>query len=117
LLLVPHLSGRITADARAYADELLEAVGLTAKAGRRPHELSGGERQRVGLARALMNRPAVLLADEPTAALDRRRAREIVALLAEQSHRRGAATVMVTHDTELLDSADRVVHMRDGRLE
>jgi len=116
LLLVPHLSGRITAEDRARADELLEAVGLTAKADRRPHELSGGERQRVGLARALMNRPAVLLADEPTAALDRRRAREIVALLAAQAHERKAATVMVTHDTDLLEAADRVVHMRDGKL-
>jgi len=58
----------------------------------------------------------VLLADEPTAALDRRRAREIVALLAAQAHERKAATVMVTHDTDLLEAADRVVHMRDGKL-
>ncbi|MGH3378991.1 MAG: ABC transporter ATP-binding protein [Actinoallomurus sp.] len=114
LLLIAHLSGRSDT---AYADELLDAVGMSGKAGRRPHQLSGGERQRVGIARALMNRPALLLADEPTASLDQRRAREIVDLLAAQAHVRKAATVMVTHDAGLLDSADRVVRIRDGRLD
>lgn len=114
LLLVGHLSGRTD---RAYADELLDAVGVGDKAGRRPHQLSGGERQRIGIARALMNRPALLLADEPTANLDQRRAHEIVELLAAQAHTRKAATVMVTHDAGMLDAADRVVRIRDGRLE
>jgi putative ABC transport system ATP-binding protein len=114
LLLIAHLAGR---SATEDADELLDAVGMSGKAGRRPHQLSGGERQRVGIARALMNRPALLLADEPTANLDQRRAHEIVDLLAAQAHVRKAATVMVTHDAGLLDSADRVVRIRDGRLE
>jgi putative ABC transport system ATP-binding protein len=116
LLLVPHLNGRITPADRAHANELLDAVGLDGKAGRRPAELSGGERQRAGVARALINRPSVLLADEPTAALDQDRALEIVTLLAAQAHQRGTATLLVTHDTGLLDSADRVVRIRDGRL-
>jgi putative ABC transport system ATP-binding protein len=116
LLLIPHLNGRITTADRAHADELLEAVGLDGKAARRPCELSGGERQRAGVARALMNLPSVLLADEPTAALDQHQAREIVTLLAAQAHQRGTATLLVTHDTGLLDAADRVVRIRDGRL-
>jgi putative ABC transport system ATP-binding protein len=116
LLLIPHLNGRVTAADRAYAEELLQAVGLDGKAGRRPHQLSGGERQRAGVARALMNRPSVLLADEPTAALDQHRAREIVTLLAGQAHLRGTATALVTHDTGLLDAADRVVRLRDGKV-
>jgi putative ABC transport system ATP-binding protein len=116
VLLIAHLAGRVTREDRDRAGELLDAVGMTAKASRRPHELSGGERQRVGIARALMNRPAQLLADEPTGALDRHRARDVVALLAAQAHRRGTATVLVTHDEDLLGAADRVLRIRDGRM-
>lgn len=92
------------------------AVGLTHRAGSRPHQLSGGERQRAGLARALMTSPAVLLVDEPTSALDRVRSAEAVRLIAEQTRERGTATVMVTHDTAVMDAADRVYEMVDGRL-
>ncbi|SDM18028.1 putative ABC transport system ATP-binding protein [Nonomuraea maritima] len=116
LLLPLHIDGRLDAAARARADELIEAVGLTHRAGSRPHQLSGGERQRAGLARALMTAPAVLLVDEPTSALDRVRSAEAVKLLAEQTHERGTATVMVTHDTAIMDAADRVHEMVDGRL-
>ncbi|MGA5603606.1 ABC transporter ATP-binding protein [Streptomyces griseoincarnatus] len=116
LLLPPHIDGRLDAAARARADELIEAVGLTHRAGSRPHQLSGGERQRAGLARALMTSPAVLLVDEPTSALDRVRSAEAVRLIAEQTHRHGTATVMVTHDTAIMDAADRVHEMVDGRL-
>ncbi|MCC3654861.1 ABC transporter ATP-binding protein [Streptomyces sp. S07_1.15] len=116
LLLPLHIDGRLDAAARARADELIKAVGLTLRAGARPHQLSGGERQRAGLARALMTSPAVLLVDEPTSALDRVRATEAVRLLAEQTHERGTATVMVTHDSAILDAADRVYEMLDGRL-
>ena len=95
---------------------LLAEVGMDHKASRRPHELSGGERQRVGIARALVHRPTVLLVDEPTAALDRRRSQDVVALLARETHEHGVATVMVTHDHEVLHHCDRVHEMIDGRL-
>lgn len=116
LLLPAHLAGRLDHAARRRADELLTAVGMTARADRRPHQLSGGERQRIGLARALLLAPEILLVDEPTSALDRARARDIVGLLAEQTRAQDTATVMVTHDTEILDAADRVLALRDGQL-
>jgi putative ABC transport system ATP-binding protein len=96
--------------------ELLEEVGMGHKAGRRPHQLSGGERQRVGIARAFVTRPQVLLVDEPTAALDRQRSQEVVALLAREAHEHGVATVMVTHDHDVLHHCDEVYEMIDGKL-
>lgn len=95
---------------------LLADVGMEHKADRRPHQLSGGERQRVGVARALVASPTVLLVDEPTAALDRQRSHEIVELLAREAHEHGVATVMVTHDLDVLRHCDRVHDMVDGRL-
>lgn len=114
LELVRHMSGRRASarDARA----LLADVGMGDKVHRRPHEMSGGERQRVGIARALMMSPAVLLIDEPTAALDRARSQQVVALLAEETRSAGVATVMVTHDHDVLHHCDRVLEMVDGRL-
>lgn len=96
---------------------LLEAVGMAKRARHRPGQLSGGEQQRVGIARALVNEPGLLLIDEPTAALDRARSHEIVQLLAAQCHQRGVAGVMVTHDHDVLTHCDRVFEMIDGRLE
>ena len=96
---------------------LLESVGMAHKADRRPHELSGGERQRVGIARALVNKPSVLLVDEPTSALDRQRSQDVVALLREETHASGVATVMVTHDHDVLHHSDRVLVMQDGHIE
>ncbi|WP_084475799.1 ABC transporter ATP-binding protein [Arthrobacter sp. I3] len=95
---------------------LLESVGMAHRAGNRPGQLSGGERQRVGIARALVTGAKLLLVDEPTAALDRARSREVVELLARQSHEHGVATVMVTHDHDVLGYCDSVVEMVDGRL-
>jgi len=95
---------------------LLDAVGMSHRASHRPGELSGGERQRVGIARALVNDPGLLLVDEPTAALDRKRSHEIVELLAARCHERGIAAVMVTHDHDVLTHCDRVVEMVDGHL-
>ncbi|MBB1033184.1 ABC transporter ATP-binding protein [Dietzia sp. CQ4] len=101
---------------RRDPDHLLEAVGLTHRARRRPATMSGGERQRVGIARALMSSPDLLLVDEPTAALDRRTSHDVVRLLAEETHQNGVATVLVTHDHEILEHCDRVLEMVDGRL-
>jgi len=95
---------------------LLDAVGMGHRAHSRPAQLSGGERQRVGIARALVNDPGLLLVDEPTAALDRARSQDIVALLAEQCRTQRIAAVMVTHDHDVLHHCDRVLEMVDGRL-
>jgi putative ABC transport system ATP-binding protein len=114
LRLVAHIAGRHQASRDPL--ELLAEVGMTAKAARRPHEMSGGERQRVGIARALMTKPSLLLVDEPTAALDRARSQEVVELLARETRRSGVATVMVTHDHDVLHHCDRVLEMVDGRL-
>lgn len=113
-LRLPLTFGKVSSprDPRA----LLAEVGMEHKADRRPHQLSGGERQRVGIARALVTRPQLLLVDEPTAALDRHRSREVVALLAREAHDHGVATVMVTHDHDVLHHCDRVLEMIDGRL-
>ncbi|MDI1466221.1 ABC transporter ATP-binding protein [Catellatospora sp. KI3] len=96
--------------------ELLAEVGMAGKADRRPHQLSGGERQRVGIARALVTGPRLLLVDEPTAALDQARSHDIVQMLARETRRHGVATVMVTHDTEVLRYCDSVYEMMDGAL-
>ncbi|MCB0986986.1 MAG: ATP-binding cassette domain-containing protein, partial [Acidimicrobiales bacterium] len=97
LELVAHLDGKITTDDRDQARHLLDTVGLSDRLHHRPGQLSGGERQRVAIARALMGNPSVVLADEPTAALDDARGREIMALLAELTTTRQTATVVVTH--------------------
>jgi putative ABC transport system ATP-binding protein len=109
--------------ARAFRDEreqrvaeLLAQVGLAARAGHRPHELSGGEQQRVAIARALANRPRLLLADEPTGQLDSANSRTIMALLREVVDRESVAALVATHDPALVDVADRVLELRDGRL-
>ena len=119
LVLTAHLRGVRRAELKktvAQAGELLELVGLSGSADRRPHQLSGGQRQRVNIARALMNRPQVMLVDEPTAALDHDRSQEVMKLLVEVTRRFATATVVVTHDTEFVPLADRSVTMRDGRL-
>lgn len=101
---------------RERAGELLDSVGLSGLAHRRPHQLSGGQRQRVGIARALMNEPAVLLVDEPTSALDHERGAAVLELLARLTREWGTATVLVTHDRARLSVADRVVELVDGRM-
>ncbi len=96
--------------------ELLEIVGLGARARHRPHELSGGEQQRVAIARALANRPRLLIADEPTGQLDSTTGHAIMALLRSVVRTEGVTAVVATHDPALLDLADVVMEMRDGRL-
>lgn len=117
LLLIPHLRGRrpVAAD-RDRARALLRDVGMEHRSDRRPAELSGGERQRVGIARALMGEPAVMLVDEPTSMLDHPRGRQVMELLSTQCHERRVAALVVTHDPAMLDAVDRVVGIVDGRL-
>jgi putative ABC transport system ATP-binding protein len=112
-----RLVSRLAGGSRSFDPmPLLESVGMAHKAGNRPGQLSGGERQRVGIARALVTRPSLLLVDEPTAALDRARSHEIGALLAAECRDNGVAAMMVTHDHDVLGYCDRVLEMRDGRL-
>jgi putative ABC transport system ATP-binding protein len=96
--------------------ELLELVGLADRAGHRPFELSGGEQQRVAIARALANRPRLLLADEPTGQLDSHTGRDVMTLIRAIVQREGTTAVVATHDPALIDLADRVVELRDGRV-
>ena len=96
--------------------EVLELVGLTRHAGQRPGELSGGQQQRVGTARALVARPEVLIADEPTGQLDSETAERIMDLILEVTRIRGTATVVATHDPLLISRADEVLELRDGRV-
>jgi len=101
-----RLVNRLSGGPKAFDPmALLESVGMDHRAGNRPGQLPGGERQRVGIARALVTGAKLLLVDEPTAALDRARSREVVELIAQQSREHGVATVMVTHDHDVLDPA------------
>lgn len=116
LMISDHLRGKPLQAAKARAMELLDVVGLSESARKRPHQLSGGQRQRVNIARALMGQPRVLLVDEPTAALDHDRSESIVQLLRQVTKEFSVATVMVTHDTEFVGLTDMVAAMRDGVL-
>lgn len=102
--------------ARQRARELLEYLGVGDRAGHLPEELSGGQQQRVAVARALANHPELILADEPTAALDSHRGRQVMELFARVARERHAAVLVVTHDHRSLDVFDRTVEMEDGRL-
>jgi putative ABC transport system ATP-binding protein len=100
----------------ARAGEILGAVGLADHADKPPAKLSGGQRQRVAVARALAAEPGLVLADEPTAALDRQSGQEVVRLLRDLARGRGVPILLVTHDPRILDIADRIVAMEDGRI-
>jgi putative ABC transport system ATP-binding protein len=109
----------VSADPREREDRvasLLDVVGLADRARHRPHELSGGEQQRVAIARALANRPDLLLADEPTGQLDSATGRSIMTLLRSVVRRENVTALIATHDPMLIDLADRVVELRDGRV-
>jgi len=104
------------AEAEARATELLTRLGLGSRLDFLPEKLSGGEKQRVSIARALANRPRVVLADEPTANLDSKLGKEVVGLLKGAAREANAAVVMVSHDSRIVDAADRLLLMEDGRL-
>ena len=111
--LLPDLSYRARRD---EARQWLRAVGLEDHMAKVPHDLSGGQKQRVAIARALAANPRLLLADEPTAALDSRTGREVVELLRRLAREQSCAVLMVTHDPRIVDVADRLLQMEDGRL-
>src|SRR5690606_29855850 len=117
LLVVKRMLGRIKKEDKQFAVQLLEEVGLGDKLDKYPKELSGGERQRTAIARAFMNDPNIILADEPTASLDSQRAFEIVELISNGVKKRNKAAIMVTHDERLLKYCDKVYEMSDGKLE
>ncbi len=115
-VLVPSLAAPEAADAEERARRLLERVGLSHRLSHRPGQLSGGECQRAAVARALVNRPKILLADEPTGSLDRANAEAVAKLLAELNREEGVALVLVTHAPDLAARAARVLELRDGAL-
>lgn len=113
---VGELIGHPPPLARRRAMELLDALGVGARATNRPTQLSGGEQQRVTVARALANQPSLILADEPTAALDSVRGRQVMELFRDVAHQHGAGVIVVTHDQRALDVFDTVYEMEDGLL-
>jgi len=108
--------GQRGAPARKRAEELLAEVGLAQKARSFPSDLSGGQKQRVAIARALAGDPPILLADEPTAALDSTSGRTVIELLQRLAREHGRAVVLVTHDPRILSFGDRIIHLEDGRI-
>ncbi|MBH8564131.1 DevA family ABC transporter ATP-binding protein [Nostoc sp. CENA67] len=103
-------------EARSQSEEILHAVKLENRVNYYPSDLSGGQKQRVAIARALVSHPKLVLADEPTAALDSKSGRDVVSLMQKLAKEQNCAIVMVTHDNRVLDVADRIVYMEDGRL-
>jgi putative ABC transport system ATP-binding protein len=103
-------------DARGRAQHLMEDVDLVARAHHYPSQLSGGERQRVAIARAFANDPSIMLADEPTGNLDSNNGRHVFELMVEMHRKRNATLVLVTHEQELAEAADRQISLRDGRV-
>jgi putative ABC transport system ATP-binding protein len=115
--LLPMLAGVNNREARARAVELLTALDVGHRAGAMPSQLSGGEQQRVSIARALVNRPPVILADEPTAPLDSERAMSVMRILHEMARRFETAVIVVTHDEKIIPTFERMYQIRDGRTQ
>ena len=112
--LLPMLAGLPNEEARKRALELLEALDVAHRAKAMPSQLSGGEQQRVSIARALVNRPPVILADEPTAPLDSERALAVIRILNDMAGRFQTAVIVVTHDEKIIPTFKRIYHIRDG---
>lgn len=115
--LLPMLAGHPNGEARSRARELLEALDVAHRARALPAELSGGEQQRVSIARALANRPPVILADEPTAPLDSERGLTVMRILHDLAEQYQTAIIVVTHDEKIIPTFKRLYHIRDGRTE
>ena len=116
IMIPAYIAGMKPKEARNRAEELLEFMGLSDRATHKPNELSGGEKQRVAVARALMNNPAVILADEPSGSLDSKNKEELHKLFFELRDKFGQTFVIVTHDETLATLTDRTIHLKDGRI-
>ena len=116
IMIPAYIAGTSQKAAKARAEELLRFLGLTDRAHHKPNELSGGEKQRVAVARALVNNPAVILADAPSGSLDTQNKQELHQLFFDLRNQFGQTFVIVTHDEELATLTDRTIHMRDGLL-
>ena len=116
IMIPAYIAGMKPKETRNRAEELLEFMGLSDRATHKPNELSGGEKQRVAVARALMNNPAVSLADEPSGSLDSKNKEELHKLFFELRDKFGQTFVIVTHDETLATLTDRTIHLKDGRI-
>ncbi len=110
------LTGERSSIRKQKAYECLKEVGLENRADHKPYQLSGGERQRVSIARALINQPQIIIADEPTGNLDTKKSEEIVSLLKELNRKKKITVIVITHDPSVARQADRTLHMRDGKI-
>jgi len=117
IMIPAYIAGKSTKEARRRAEELLQFMNLSERAKHKPNELSGGEKQRVAVARALINHPDVILADEPSGSLDSKNKEELHQLFFDLRNQFGQTFVIVTHDEQLAHITDRTIHMRDGLLE
>lgn len=117
IMIPAFIAGKGRKEARERAEELLSFMGLSDRASHKPNELSGGEKQRVAVARALVNNPAVVLADEPSGSLDSKNKAELHQLFFDLRDKFGQTFVIVTHDENLAKLTDRTIHMKDGVLE
>ncbi len=117
VMIPAFISGMSKKEAKKSAEELLAFLGLTERAQHKPNELSGGEKQRVAVARALVNNPAIILADEPSGSLDTKNKEELHQLFFELRDKFGQTFVIVTHDEQLASTTDRTIKMKDGMLE
>ena len=116
IMIPAYIAGMKNKEAHNRAEELLEFMGLSNRANHKPNELSGGEKQRVAVARALMNNPAVILADEPSGSLDSKNKEELHKLFFDLRDKFGQTFVIVTHDETLATLTDRTIHLKDGRI-
>ncbi|MDA2310697.1 ABC transporter ATP-binding protein [Bacillus cereus group sp. MYBK35-2] len=116
LLYIAKLKKENKQESEKRVDHLLAAFGLGERKNHYPNQLSGGEKQRVAIARAFMNNPDLILADEPTASLDSKRAREVVEMMKREVKESQKAAIMITHDERMLDVCDRILTLRDGQL-
>lgn len=110
------IAGRKKQEVETQAKELLKKMGLSERIGHKPNQLSGGEKQRVAVARALINQPSLILADEPSGSLDSANKKELHSLLRELCNEYGLTILVVTHDKELAEVSDRIIEMRDGNI-